>query len=415
MIRLSIFSQIMPVNAMIRYNEINISQRRVVSLNPLYFDHGATTPLRPEVRTAMMKAWEETFANAGSLHDDGQIAADRVNTARRLAARSLGASPREIVYTGSGTESNNLAILGTARQLRNRGRHIITTAIEHPSVLHTCRALEAEGFSVTVLPVDRQGSITPEQVESALTPDTILVSVMAANNEVGTIQPIAAIGRLLRDRHTLFHTDAVQAVGKIPFSVDQWGVDLLSVGAHKINGPKGSGLLYVRKGVRLSPLQYGGGQERGLRPGTLNTAGIVGLSLALQLAVDEVETTEERWEQLRNHLWKRIFTEIGGVTLNGHPQQRLPHNLNISFDRVEGQAVMLELNRYGIAVSSGSACSAGKHAPSHVLSAMGRPAEEAYQSLRITLGRETQLEEVNRLADCLQEVIGYLRSLVPGK
>ncbi|PTM60044.1 cysteine desulfurase family protein [Desmospora activa] len=384
-------------------------------MNPLYFDHGATTPLRDEVRTIMANTWEETFANPGSLHDDGQKAADRVNAARRLAAQSLGASSREIIFTSGGTESNNLAILGAARYLRNRGRHIVTTAIEHPSVLQTCHSLEAEGFSVTVLPVDRHGLITPKQVESALTPDTILVSVMAANNEVGTIQPIAAIGQLLRARNILFHTDAVQAVGKIPFTVDDWGVDLLSVGGHKINGPKGTGLLYVRKGVRLTPLLYGGGQERGLRPGTLNTAGIVGLSVALQLAVAEVESIRKRLEQLRNHLWNRIQTEIGGVTLNGHPQQRLPHNLNISFDRVEGQAVMLELNRYGIAVSSGSACSAGKHAPSHVLSAMGRSAEEAYQSLRITLGWETQLEDVDRLVKCLEEVIGYLRSLVPGE
>ncbi|MDR6227359.1 cysteine desulfurase family protein [Desmospora profundinema] len=384
-------------------------------MNPLYFDHGATTPIRSEVRSAMEIIWNETIGNPGSLHDDGQKAADRVEAARSQAAQALGASPREILFTGGGTESNNLAILGAARHPRNNGRHIVTTAVEHPSVLLACRALEKEGFRVTVLPVDRDGLITPQQVEQALTPDTVLVSVMAANNEVGTIQPIAAIGKILRERNILFHTDAVQAVGKIPFSLKEWGVDLLSIGAHKIDGPKGTGLLYVRKGVRLAPLMHGGGQERGLRPGTLNTVGIVGLGVALTLACQEVNTANERWTRLRNHLWNRIQSEIGGVTLNGHPEQRLPHNLNISFDRVEGQAVMLELNRYGIAISSGSACSAGKHAPSHVLSAMGRPPEEAYQSLRITLGRETRQEDADRLADCLKEVITYLRSLIPGE
>lgn len=384
-------------------------------MNPLYFDHGATTPLRPEVREVMEHVWEESFANPGSLHDDGHRAASRVEVARRQAAEGLDASPREILFTSGGTESNNLAILGAVRHRRDRGRHLITSAVEHPSVLQTCLALEKEGFRVTVLPVDRDGLITPEQVMDALTPDTVFVSIMVANNEVGTIQPVASIGPLLRERNILFHTDAVQAVGKIPVSVKEWGVDLLSVGGHKLNGPKGTGLLYIRKGVRLAPLQHGGGQERGLRPGTLNTAGIAGLGMAIALATAEVETANRRWTELRNHLWKRIQTEIGGVTLNGHPDRRLPHNLNISFDRVEGQAVMLELNRYGIAVSSGSACSAGKHAPSHVLTAMGRSPEEAYQSLRITLGRETRLQDVDHLADRLQSVITYLRSLVPGK
>ncbi|OYD06199.1 cysteine desulfurase family protein [Paludifilum halophilum] len=383
-------------------------------MKPLYFDHGATTPLRREVHQAMIQCMEETFANPGSLHDEGTQAADQVEHARKQMASAIGASSREILFTGSGTEANNLAILGAARKARRRGRHIITTQVEHPSVLKPCHQLEEEGFRVTYLPVDEMGMISLQDLDEALTPETILVSVMAANNEVGTLMPIHEIADRLRKRRILFHTDAVQYFGKHPFDVSRLGVDLLTLSGHKINGPKGIGALYLRKGIRLDPLLFGGGQERGLRPGTQNVPGIAGLGVAARLAAEEATDTERHLIELRNLLWNRISREIPGVRLNGHPEHRLSSNLNLSFDRVEGQAILLELNRSGISVSSGSACSAGKHAPSHVLTAMGRHPEEAYQSLRITLGKENGEEDIHTLVERLKEVLGYLRSLIRG-
>jgi cysteine desulfurase len=272
--------------------------------------------------------------------------------------------------------------------------------------------LEREGFEVTFLPVDEYGRVNPDDVKNALTDRTILVSIMAANNEVGTIQPIGEISRIVKQTQALFHTDAVQYFGKVPFTVENLGVDLLSVGSHKIGGPKGVGALYIRKGVRLEPVLFGGGQERGLRPGTLNTPGIVGFGVAAWLAAKEAAEEAERLTRLRDWLWERIRSEIGEVTLNGHPVERLPNNLNLSFHRVEGQAILLELNRERIYVSSGSACSAGKHAASHVLLAMGKDADTAFQSLRITLGRDTGKDEVERFVHKLKEVMAYLRSLI---
>jgi cysteine desulfurase len=378
----------------------------------LYFDHGATTPLRPEVLDAMMESLRSTPANPGSLHDPGQQSRAAVEHAREQVAAAIGASPREIIFTASGTEANNLALLGAARKHKNRGSHILVSQVEHPSVLHTCRALEQEGFRVTYLPVTEQGELRMEELEAALTPDTILVSVMAANNETGTLMPIADIGRLLKGTGILFHTDAVQWFGKKPLDVQTWQVDLMSLGGHKINGPKGVGVLYLRKGTRIDPILYGGGQERGLRPGTANVPAIAGMGVAAHLADREAAATESRLTHLRDRLWRRLSETIPGVRLNGHPTLRLPSHLNISFEQVEGQAVLLELNRHGISVSSGSACSAGKHAPSHVLTAMGRPPEEAYQSVRITLGKSTTEEEVDLLAEKCKEVVDYLRSLM---
>ncbi|MFC4077144.1 cysteine desulfurase family protein [Salinithrix halophila] len=377
----------------------------------LYFDHGATTLLRREVKEAMIYSMD-LFGNPSSLHDEGMRAKDEMEAARERVAGALGASPREILFTGSGTESNNLAILGVARRHRNRGNHIITTQVEHPSVLETCRFLEKEGFRITRLPVDDYGIIDPIELEKSLTPHTILVSVMAGNNEVGSLMPIPAIASLLREKGILFHTDAVQYFGKVPLDVANWGVDLLSIGGHKINGPKGVGALFVRKGVRLDPVFFGGGHERGLRPGTHNLSGIIGLGVAVQLAAKEAAETETRLTRLRGRLWDQISREIDGTHLNGHPVKRLPHNLNIRFERVEGQAVMLELNRVGIAVSSGSACSSGKGAPSHVLKAMGQSDEEAYQSLRITLGRETTEKDIDILTYRLQKILVALRSRI---
>ena len=318
-------------------------------------------------------------------------------------------------HGNDGTEANNLAILGAARKHRNRGNHVITTSIEHPSVLEACKQLEKEGFEVTYLPVDPYGRISVEQVKDALTEQTILVSVMAANNEVGTLQPIKEIGRLLRDTPVLFHTDAVQFYGKIPFSVQELGVDLLSVSGHKIYGPKGIGALYIKKGIRIEPVLFGGGQERGLRPATQNTPGIIGLGAAAYLMSQELEQERQRLTRLRDLCLKRIQKEIGQVDLNGHPSNRLPNNLNLSFHGVEGQAVLLELNRKQIFVSSGSACSAGKHAPSHVLMAMGKSEEQAYQSLRITFGRETTESDIHQLVDHLKEILEDLRSFLRNK
>ncbi|QKG85344.1 cysteine desulfurase [Kroppenstedtia pulmonis] len=377
-----------------------------------YFDHAATTPLREEVQKEMIRYMEEEFANPGSLYDAGSRARDLVEHARRQTAWALGASPREILFTSGGTEGNNMAILGVARQYRKRGKHIITTQVEHPSVLEPCHQLEREGFRVTYLPVDETGMVQMDELEQALTSDTILVSIMAANNEVGTLMPLHRIGELLQDHPALFHTDAVQFFGKHPFQVDDWKADLLTLGGHKINGPKGVGALFVRRGVRIQSVLFGGGQERGLRPGTHHVPGIIGMGIAAELAAREAPALQAHLTRLRDRLWTDISREIPFVRLNGHPHHRLCSNLNLSFERVEGQAVMLELNRAGISIASGSACSAGKHAPSHVLSAMGRKPEEAYQSLRITLGRETSERDISFLREELRKALDYLRSLI---
>ncbi|RAL25581.1 cysteine desulfurase family protein [Thermoflavimicrobium daqui] len=385
-------------------------------MKPLYLDYGATSPVRSEVLEAMLPYFQNEFGNPGSIHDMGQRAYDAITHARKQIARALGAtSPREVIFTSSGTEANNLAIIGAARKSREShlGNHVITTKIEHPSVLEACRYLERDGFHVTYLPVDSFGQVRIEDVKQALREDTILVSIMAANNEVGTIQPIQKIGQLLKQTHALFHTDAVQYFGKVPFTVDELGVDLLSIGSHKIAGPKGIGALYIRKGVRIEPLLHGGGQERHLRPSTLNTPAIVGFGVAAVLSQHEVVEEQKRLIQLRNLCLSRIQNEIGQVTLNGHPTERLPNNLNLSFHQVEGQAILLELNREQIYVSSGSACSAGKHQASHVLLAMEKGEEIAYQSLRITFGKETSEEEIHLFIQKLKNVMQYLRSLIP--
>lgn len=377
-----------------------------------YFDHAATTPLRREVLDGMITFLQREYGNPSSIHDTGQRARDAVEYARSQVAQAIGATPREILFTSGGTEANNLAILGAARQWRKRGNHIITSQVEHPSVLDTCRALEAEGFDVTYLPVDETGQVEVDTLLEAILPETILVSIMAANNEVGTLMPIAEIGPHLRQKKIFFHTDAIQYVGKIPFQVDELGVDALSIGGHKIYGPKGIGALYLRKGSRIAPTLFGGGQERGLRPGTHNVAAIVGLGIAIEQAARYAADEEKRLLHLRDLLWQRIQSEVGQVRLNGHPTERLPNTLNLSFHRIEGQAVLLELNRYGISVSSGSACSVGKHAASHVLMAMGRSEEDAHQSVRITLGKDTTEEEIHYFVERLKEVLTYLRSLI---
>lgn len=377
-----------------------------------YFDYAATTPLRQEVLEGMMTYLQKEYGNPSSIHDIGQHARDAVEIARKQVADAIGATPREIIFTAGGTESNNLAILGAARQWRKKGNHLITSQVEHPSVLDTCRFLKNEGFEVTYLPVDETGQVDVETLLDSIRSDTILVSIMAANNEVGTLMPISEIAKHLRKKKIFFHSDTIQYIGKVPFHVEELGVDALSIGGHKIYGPKGIGALYLRKGSRIAPTLFGGGQERGLRPGTHNVAAIVGLGIAVKEAARNAEKEKERLFHLRELLWKRIQKEIGQVRLNGHETERLPNTLNLSFHRIEGQAILLELNRYGISVSSGSACSAGKHAPSHVLMAMGRNEEDAHQSVRITLGKDTTEEDIHLLVERLKEVLTYLRSLI---
>jgi cysteine desulfurase len=379
----------------------------------LYLDYGATSPVRKEVLDAMLPFFSERYGNPGSIHDMGSQAYTHIQLAREQLAYALGASSsREILFTSSGTEANNLAIIGSALHNKKRGNHIITTAIEHPSVLEACRFLEQSGFLITYLPVDSYGQISISDMKKAITADTILVSVMAANNEVGTIQPIKEISYLLKGKDILFHTDAVQFFGKLPCKVTDLGVDLLSTGSHKIYGPKGIGALFVRKGVRLQPLLYGGGQERNWRPSTLNTPAIVGFGKAASLLTEELEEESIRQCQLRDYCWQQLQQLGDNVVLNGHPTNRLPNNLNVSFQRLEGQAILLELNRKQIYVSSGSACSAGKHAPSHVLMAMGNDLDNAYQSLRFTLGRETTKADIDYLLTELKKITHYLKSII---
>jgi cysteine desulfurase len=381
----------------------------------VYLDHAATTPLHPAVVEAMLPYLRERFGNASSVHAWGREAREAVEAAREQVARLIGAQPDEITFTSGATESDNLAILGVAREQREaRGRdHVITSAIEHHAVLHACEALQHEGFTVTVLSVDHYGLVDPDDLRRAITPRTALVTIMYANNEVGTIEPVTEIGRLCREAGVLFHTDAVQAAGHIPCRVDQLYCDLLSLTAHKMYGPKGTGALYVRRGVRLRPLQYGGGHEFGRRPGTENVAGIVGLGKAAELAAAEMAAEAERQRALRDRFIAQVFEQISDVRLNGHPVKRLPNNINLSFAGVEGESLLLNLDLAGIACSTGSACSSGTTEPSHVLQALGVPYEVIRGSLRFTLGRDTTADDLDYTLETLVEVVGRLRALSP--
>ncbi|PWI57475.1 cysteine desulfurase family protein [Sulfoacidibacillus thermotolerans] len=377
-----------------------------------YFDHAATTPLRMEALDILQRYLVEDFGNPNSLHQFGYAAKEALETARQVIADSIGAMSSEIIFTGSGTESNNLALLGAARHLRKlkKGNHIITSCIEHPSVLKTCDALEREGFRVTRIPVDQNGQVNPEDVRAEMRSDTILVSIMHANNVVGTIQKIAEIGELTRERGIWLHSDAVQTYGKVPICVSDLAVDLLTLNAHKIGGPKGVAALYMRKGIRLLPVLFGGSQERGLRPATQNVALIAAFAEAAKLAVREQEQETQRLQTLRKYLIEQLTTQIAGCRLNGHPQDALATHVNISIAQIEGQALMLELDRLGFATSSGSACSSTDHEPSYVLLAMGKSSKTALESLRITMGRTTTRESVDLLVAALQEIVTTWRS-----
>lgn len=376
----------------------------------IYLDHAATTPIDSAVFSAMTPYLTDKFGNASSIHAVGREARAAIDEARDTIASAVGASAAEITFTSGGTEADNLAILGAARSNRAKGDHIVTCVTEHHAVLESCAQLEHEGFRVTYLPVNADGLISADEVQAAMEDGTILVSIMHVNNEIGVIQPVSAIGRVVKERGALFHTDAVQSFGVIPVDVDRLNVDLLSASAHKIYGPKGSGFLYVRSGVRTQPLQFGGSQERERRPGTENVAGIVGLRAAAELAVAQIDTTPVRLAELRDYLIDTVIERISDVRVNGHRQLRAPGNANLSFEGVEGEMLLLNLDLEGIAASSGSACSSGATAPSHVLVALGMP--EAYMrgSLRLSVGRSTTKEDLDQAISALEKIVTRLRA-----
>lgn len=376
-------------------------------------DHASTTPMAPEVIEAMNAAFVEIFGNASSLHQPGLSARAALEEARERVAGLIGAEAGEVYFTSGGTESDNLAIRGAALANRDRGRHIITTTIEHPAVLEPCKALEKEGFEVTYLPVTREGLVEVEALEAAIREDTILISIMHANNEIGTIQPIAEAGEIARSRGIVFHTDAVQTVGKIPAKVDDLGVDLLSISSHKLHGPKGVGALYIRKKTPIEPIIFGGGHERGMRSGTENVPGIIGLAAASELAGRNLEEEMVRISGMRDRLADYVLERVEDTWVNGSRTKRLPNNLNLGFSFIEGEALLLRLDAEGIAVSTGSACSSKKTVASHVLTAIGLRPQEAHGSLRITLGRENTDEEVDRVGEAIVEVAESLRAMSP--
>lgn len=379
----------------------------------IYLDNAATTALSPRVLEAMMPYLTEIYGNASSPHSFGQEARRGVEAARDMVAAALGADPAEIIFTGGGTESDNTALFGVAEKYKNKGNHIITTNVEHHAILHTCDALARRGYEITYLPVDEYGLVTPEQVAAAITDKTILVSIMFANNEVGTIMPIPEIARVCHEKGVLFHTDAVQAVGHVPVNVKEMGIGMLSLSAHKFHGPKGVGALYLKKGIRLPSYIVGGEQEKGRRAGTENVAGIVGLGAAIESAVANMPENVARMTRLRDKLINGILATIPEVKLNGHPTKRLPNNANVSIKFIEGESILLMLDMNGIAASSGSACTSGSLDPSHVLLAMGLTHEVAHGSVRLTLSDDTTEEEIDYVLRTLPEVAKKLRFMSP--
>ncbi len=382
-------------------------------MDRIYMDNAATTRVTEPVFEAMRPYFGELYGNPMSVHSFGREARKGVENARRQVAAALGAEPSEIYFTGCGTESDNWAIRGAAYANARKGRHIITTAIEHHAVLHTCEQLEREGFNVTYLPVDEFGAVRMDALKDAIRPDTTLISVMAANNEIGTIQPIEAIAKIAHERGILFHTDAVQAIGSIPFDVKAMGIDLLSLSGHKFHAPKGVGALYIRNGLRLQRLIQGGAQERTQRGGTENVASIVGMGEAIERAAKNLDRHNAQLSAVRDRLIDRILSEIPFTRLNGHRTERLPGNCNISFRFIEGESLLLALDLKGIAASSGSACTSGSLDPSHVLLAIGLPHEIAHGSLRLSLSEENTIEEADRVVDALKEIVERLRAMSP--
>lgn len=379
----------------------------------IYFDNAATTKVYPEAVEAMKPFSEELYGNPSSVHSFGRQTKGYLDNARKKVAELLGANDKEIYFTSGATEANNWAILGAVDKLKAKGKHIITSAIEHHAVLHVCEKLEKAGYDVTYLPVDEYGIVSMDDVREAIRPDTILITVMYANNEIGTIQPIEAIGALAREKGIVFHTDAVQVVGKLPVDLKTLPVDMLSLSAHKFHGPKGVGALYIKKGVKITNLLEGGGQERNKRPGTENITGIVGLSKALEIATSRMAVEEEKVLALREYLIDEVEKRVPHVRLNGHREKRIAGNANISFSFIEGESMLLALDMYGICGSSGSACTSGSLDPSHVLLGIGLKHETAHGSLRLSLSEFNTKEEIDYFLQVIPSVIERLRSMSP--
>ena len=379
----------------------------------IYMDNAATTATRPEVLEAMLPYFSQTFGNPSSIHGVGREARKAVEAARKQVADAIGAEAREVYFSAGGSESDNWAIRLGCAAMSKKGKHIITSAIEHHAVLHTCEAMEKEGYRVTYLPVDEFGLVSAADVEKAICDDTALITIMAANNEIGTLQPIKEIAEIAKAHGVLFHTDAVQAIGAIPVDVKEWGVDMLSMSGHKFHGPKGIGALYVRKGIRMSNLIHGGAQERGFRAGTENLPAIVGLGKAIELAVAELPEYTAKMTTLRDRLIEGLTERIPEIRLNGHRSKRLPGNVNISIRYLEGESILMRLDLAGIEASSGSACTSGSLDPSHVLLAIGLPHEIAHGSLRLSLGMENTEEEVETVLNELPKIVENLRAMSP--
>ncbi len=379
----------------------------------IYFDHAATTYVKPEVLEAMLPYFTEKYGNASSVYSIGRESKKAIEESRDKVAAAIGAQSREIYFTGSGSEADNWAIKGVAYANKAKGNHIITSSIEHHAVLHTCQYLESDGFEVTYLPVDENGLVNPEDVKKAIKPSTILITIMFANNEIGTIQPIAEIGKVAREAGVYFHTDAVQAIGNVPINVADMNIDLLSLSAHKFYGPKGTGALYIRKGVKITSFMHGGAQERGRRASTENIAGIVGLGKAIELATSNMEEHNKHLLALRERTIEEITKKIPFIKLNGDRQKRLPGNVNFSFEYIEGESLLLMLDMKGIAASSGSACTSGSLDPSHVLMAIGLPHEIAHGSLRVSFGENNTQEDVDYLLEVLPMIVERLREMSP--
>jgi cysteine desulfurase len=382
----------------------------MTEVRSVYLDNAATTPVRREVVEEMIPYMTEVYGNPNSVHAFGREARKAIEEARERVAKCINAQPGEIIFTGGGTESDNIAVRGVVEYLKEKGKHIITSKVEHHAILETYEDLEKRGYDVTFLPVDQYGLISLDDLKAAIRPDTILVSIMYANNEIGTIQPITEIGAICREHGIIFHTDAVQAMGHVPIDVKAQNIDMLSFTAHKFYGPKGVGALYMRRGVRIKAVMTGGGQERKLRPGTENVPGIMGLAKALELAVAEMPDESARISQMRDELIAGL-TAIPNVRLNGHPTSRLPNNVNISVRYCEGESMILNLDMKGVGVSSGSACSSGSLEPSHVLMALGLSHEDAHGSLRLTLGRENTEEDVKYVLAIMPEIINRIRAM----
>mgnify|MGYP000883449483 FL=1 len=378
----------------------------------IYMDNSATTPVRKEVVEEMLPYMTENFGNPSSIYEIGKISKHAIDKARKKVADALGAEENEIYFTSGGTESDNWAIKGIAFANRNKGKHIITSSIEHHAVLHTCAWLEGQGFEVTYLPVDKYGMVSPEEVKKAIRDDTILISIMLANNEIGTIQPVEEIGKIAKENRIYFHTDAVQAIGHIPIDVNKMNIDLLSLSGHKFEGPKGCGALYIRKGTKIDTLLHGGAQERKRRAGTENVPAIVGLGKAIELATAEIEESNKTLLELRERLVKGLL-KIPKAHLNGHPTKRLANNVNVTFEYIEGESLLLLLNAKGIFASTGSACNSSSLEPSHVLTACGVPHEIVHGSLRLSLGRMNSEQDVDRILEAVPEIVQKLRNMSP--